>query len=69
VTEALRFQLKASRPGLWFPTIWLYMLPLAGQPLTGVAFWVGLLWCSFPLNHMVYGWNDCVDAETDRQNP
>lgn len=69
MTEALRFQLKASRPGLWFPTIWLYMLPLAGQPLTGVAFWVGLLWCSFPLNHMVYGWNDCVDAETDRQNP
>jgi 4-hydroxybenzoate polyprenyltransferase len=69
VTEALRFQLKASRPGLWFPTLWLYMLPLAGEPLGGLAFWVGLLWCGFPLNHLVYGWNDCVDAETDRQNP
>ena len=67
----LRFHLQASRPGLWFPTLWLYLLPLAGHwgevPWTG--FVVGLLWCTFPLNHMVYAWNDAVDADTDRLNP
>ncbi len=67
----LAFQLKASRPGLWFPTLWLYLLPLAGGGIDPArpGFWAGLLWCSFPLNHLVYGWNDCVDAETDRRNP
>lgn len=64
------FCLKTSRPGLWFPTIWLYALPVAGQDVwTNSAFWIGLLYASFPLNFLVYGWNDMVDQETDRLNP
>jgi 4-hydroxybenzoate polyprenyltransferase len=64
------FCLKTSRPGLWFPTIWLYTLPIAGQDVWSVpAFWIGLLYATFPLNFLVYGWNDMVDQETDRLNP
>ena len=25
--DHLRFWLRTSRPGLWFPTVWLYLLP------------------------------------------
>ncbi|MFT5679371.1 MAG: 4-hydroxybenzoate polyprenyltransferase [Myxococcota bacterium] len=68
--EAMRFWLKASRPGLWFPTLWLYGLPLGGQNLLdSPAFWAGLLFVSFPLNLLTYGWNDLVDVETDANNP
>lgn len=64
------FCLKTSRPGLWFPTIWLYTLPVAGQDIwDSPAFWVGLLYVTFPLNFLVYGWNDMVDQITDRLNP
>ena len=67
----LAFLLQTSRPGLWFPTVWLYLLPLAGRPLPWreVAFWAGLAAVTFPLNLVVYGWNDRVDRETDRLNP
>jgi 4-hydroxybenzoate polyprenyltransferase len=69
--RSLPFLLKTSRPGLWFPTVWLYLLPLAGAPLPlrSAAFWVGLVAVTFPLNLVVYGWNDRVDRETDRINP
>jgi len=64
------FVLKTSRPGLWFPTIWLYLLPLSGSELwRSNAFWIGLIFITFPLNLLVYGWNDLVDTETDRLNP
>ena len=72
---ALGDHLKLSRPGLWFPTVWLYLLPVAGQPVPlpgapgALPFWAGLLWATFPLNHLVYGWNDAVDADTDALNP
>jgi len=71
----LRFHLQVSRPGLWFPTIWLYLLPLtadgpgATDRLTSPAFWVGLAYVCWPLNHWVYGWNDRVDTHTDAVNP
>jgi len=65
-----------SRPGLWFPTIWLYLLPLTSADgpagtarLADPIFWIGLLFVTWPLNHLVYGWNDRVDAETDALNP
>lgn len=64
----LLFYLKASRPGLWFPTIWLYLLPTSGMDV-GIVFWVGLFYVSFPLNFLVYGWNDIVDEDIDRYNP
>lgn len=62
--------LKVSRPGLWFPTIWLYLLPLSrSADLGSAAFCLGLAFVTFPLNFLIYGWNDLVDAETDAVNP
>lgn len=66
----LLFYLKVSRPGLWFPTIWLYMLPLYNTEFWATwLFWYGLFYVSFPMNFMVYAWNDVVDYETDKLNP
>lgn len=68
--RALRHWLEISRPGLWFPTIWLYALPLGGRHLQdSPRFWLGLALVSFPLNFVVYGWNDIADAAIDRHNP
>lgn len=68
--KQLLFHLKVSRPGLWFPTIWLYILPFSGQQFwTEPMFWLGLLYVTFPLNFLIYGWNDIVDYETDQLNP
>ena len=70
VLDRCIFFLKVSRPGLWFQTLWLYLLPVAGQPRLGSwAFWLGAVYVLFPLNFLVYGWNDCVDREVDRANP
>ncbi len=66
----MSFFLKVSRPGLWFPTIWLYMLPLGGTAFwESWLFWAGLFYICFPLNFLIYGWNDIVDSETDKLNP
>jgi 4-hydroxybenzoate polyprenyltransferase len=66
----LLFLLKASRPGLWFQTIWLYVLPVAAMSHPDpIRFWLGMIFVTFPLNLLVYGWNDLVDEETDRLNP
>ncbi len=66
----LLFFLKVSRPGLWFATVWLYMMPLSGLDLTDQwTFWVGLFYICFPLNFLVYGWNDIADYEIDLNNP
>ena len=64
------FWLKVSRPGLWFQTLWLYTLPTSGLPIFhSPVFWLGLVYVTFPLNFLVYGWNDIVDFENDQQNP
>ena len=65
------YYLKTSRPGLWFATLWLYFLPtsLSSGIHESWAFWLGLAYVTFPLNFMVYGWNDAVDFETDQLNP
>lgn len=66
----LLFYLKVSRPGLWFQTLWLYVLPVAAQRhFDSWNFWLGALFVLFPLNFLVYGWNDMVDTATDRINP
>ena len=69
--KQLLFYLKVSRPGLWFATIWLYLLPTSRslELLESPAFWLGLLYVCFPINFLVYGWNDVVDYETDALNP
>jgi 4-hydroxybenzoate polyprenyltransferase len=33
------------------------------------AFWLGLVYCTFPLGLLLYGWNDLADRVTDRLNP
>ena len=33
------------------------------------VWWIGLVYVSFPLNLLVYGWNDIVDVDIDQKNP
>jgi 4-hydroxybenzoate polyprenyltransferase len=70
VVREAAFLIKVARPGFWLTSAWFFMLPLGGsnawrQP----EFWLGLFYVSFPLGLLLYGWNDLVDAETDRLNP
>ncbi|MEM6821166.1 MAG: hypothetical protein AAF558_04335 [Verrucomicrobiota bacterium] len=68
--DASLYWLKVSRPGLWFQTIWLYLVPTS-QNLEIFAqsiFWVGFFYITFPLNLMTYGVNDYFDVENDRHN-
>jgi len=68
--KTLSFWLKVSRPGLWFATLWLYLLPTSQMDvLDSTWFWLGLFYVSFPLNFLVYGWNDIADKDIDRLNP
>jgi len=69
--QRLLFYLKVSRPGLWFATVWLYLLPTSQNEilLSSFDFWYGFFYVCFPLNFLVYGWNDSVDFETDKLNP
>lgn len=70
IFQLILFWLKVSRPGLWFATIWLYLLPTSQMDvMSSFSFWLGLIYVSFPLNFLVYGWNDLVDQETDALNP
>ncbi|MCG2418000.1 UbiA family prenyltransferase [Aequorivita sp. F47161] len=63
--------LKISRPGLWFPVIWLYLLPfkLTSRFWEEPLFWIGLVFVVFPLNFMIYGLNDFTDGKADSLNP
>ena len=66
----LSFWLKVSRPGLWFATGWLYLLPTSQMDIwNSWEFWLGFLYVTFPINFLVYGWNDIVDREIDLKNP
>ncbi len=70
VVAELRFLIKVARPGFWLTSVWFYLLPLGGKDVLGsVGFWLGLLYVTFPLGMIIYGWNDAVDFETDRLNP
>jgi 4-hydroxybenzoate polyprenyltransferase len=64
------YLLKVSRPGFWLTQIWFYLLPLAQVPLLdSPRFWLGIVYISFGFGFVIYGWNDLVDADTDRFNP
>ncbi len=66
----INFILKSSRPGLWFPALWLYFLPLSQKDFwLETDFWLGLAFVTFPINFIIYAWNDYVDYETDQLNP
>ena len=66
----LLLDLKISRPGLWFPTVWIYLVPFGNQDgfWTSWVFWIGLLFVTFPLNYLVYGLNDYNDEAADAVN-
>ncbi|MGH8048228.1 MAG: UbiA family prenyltransferase, partial [Chthoniobacterales bacterium] len=66
----LLFLIKVSRPGFWLTSLWFYLLPVGGVFVFDAwTFWLGTLYVTFPLGLLIYGWNDLVDAETDRLNP
>ncbi len=68
--KQLLFWIKVSRPGLWFATIWLYLLPTGQMDIwQDFDFWLGFFYVCFPLNFLVYGWNDIVDQKIDLLNP
>ncbi|MEM9821307.1 MAG: UbiA family prenyltransferase, partial [Bacteroidota bacterium] len=68
--KSIFFWLKVSRPGLWFATVWLYLLPTSGMDIwQSSSFWLGFVYVTFPLNFLVYGWNDIVDHSIDAVNP
>ncbi len=70
IKKSLLNDLKISRPGLWFPTIWIYLVPFSletkfwEQPF----FWLGFFFVCFPLNYLVYGLNDFNDVAPDAIN-
>jgi 4-hydroxybenzoate polyprenyltransferase len=62
--------LKISRPGLWFPTVWIYLVPFSFEVefWKETIFWIGLFFVMFPLNYLVYGLNDYNDTTADALN-
>ena len=62
--------LKISRPGLWFPTIWIYLVPFSIETRfwEEPVFWLGFIFVTFPLNYLVYGLNDYNDYKADIVN-
>lgn len=62
--------LKISRPGLWFPTIWIYLVPFRIEDYFWLEynFWLGFIFVTFPLNYLVYGFNDLNDVYADKLN-
>ena len=60
-----------SRPYYWLVTCWLYLLPTGGhyELFSRLAFWIGLVYCTFPLNLLCYLMNDAADVRVDSSNP
>jgi len=70
LAEEIGFVVKAARPGFWLTSIWFYLVPAGGRNVFHQPeFWLGLLYVTFPLGLLIYGWNDIVDFEVDRFNP
>ena len=64
------FLVKVARPGFWTTSLWFYLLPLGQHHVfSSWKFWLGAVYVTLPLGLLIYGWNDLVDAETDRHNP
>jgi 4-hydroxybenzoate polyprenyltransferase len=64
------YLLKVSRPGFWLTHVWFYLLPLAQVPLLdSPRFWFGIVYITFGLGFVLYGWNDMFDVDSDRLNP
>jgi 4-hydroxybenzoate polyprenyltransferase len=63
------FLLKSSRPGFWLTSIWFYLFPVSRHFVFDTpSFWLGILFCTFPLGILIYGWNDIMDVANDQRN-
>jgi len=62
--------LRVSRPYYYLVTLWLYLLPTGGHSelITHAPFWLGLVYCTMPLNLMCYLMNDVSDVKVDKFN-
>ena len=60
-----------SRPYYWLVTCWLYLLPTGGryELFDQLPFWLGLSYCTLPLNLFCYLMNDASDVKVDAPNP
>ena len=64
LADEIAFVIKAARPGFWLTSIWFYLVPVGGRNVFDRAeFWLGLLYVTFPLGLLIYGWNDVVDLQ------
>ena len=70
ILEETAFVVQAARPGFWLTSVWFYLVPVGGRHVLDRAeFWLGVVYVTFPLGVLLYGWNDIVDFEADRLNP
>ncbi len=74
VMSIVKVSVLVSRPVLWCITCWLYFC-VAGVGDEKVwmqapqEYYVGLFYVCFPLNLLVYAWNDYDDLQVDLHNP
>lgn len=63
--------LRVSRPYYYLVTLWLYLLPTGGRfdLLSTPSFWLGVAYCTLPLNLLCYLMNDLADVQVDENNP
>eukprot|EP00928_Gymnodinium_smaydae_P066106 TRINITY_DN49166_c0_g1_i1.p1 TRINITY_DN49166_c0_g1~~TRINITY_DN49166_c0_g1_i1.p1 ORF type:complete len:300 (-),score=12.80 TRINITY_DN49166_c0_g1_i1:283-1110(-) len=66
----LKTMLQVSRPGLYHLTAFIYAFPAHDNPwvLVSPSALQGLLFAVFPLNLLVYSFNDLRDVDVDRKN-
>ena len=61
---------RVSRPYYYLVTLWLYLMPTGGRfdVLATSYFWLGIAYCTLPLNLLCYWMNDVADVVVDRNN-
>jgi len=72
MSHEIKKYVEISRPGFWFITLWCYIAALHGNGQTLATtnnFWLGLVYVTFPVNLLLYAWNDIDDGNIDRLNP
>jgi len=70
VVARLSLLLRVSRPYYYLVTLWLYLMPTGQRAdlFMRVPFWLGLVYCTLPLNAMCYLMNDLSDTDVDAHN-
>ena len=72
IVGTLLHSVHVSRPVFWFITVWLYLVVGGSHYDSSVfgsaTFWLGLFYVTYPLNLLVYAWNDLDDRVVDELN-